>query len=164
MHAKPVGRGYVILEAGADHPWRAADKSLAGAELHAHEFHYSSLSGLPAETRYAYAVRRGHGIDGHRDGILLHRLLASYTHLRATSRLRLAGEVRAATSANRNHPDSKEIQVMFTDPKRRRADRQSRRRTAGPSRHAARCRQTRRKATANWSTAWASTTNARTTW
>jgi cobyrinic acid a,c-diamide synthase len=23
MHAKPVGRGYVILEAGADHPWRA---------------------------------------------------------------------------------------------------------------------------------------------
>jgi cobyrinic acid a,c-diamide synthase len=85
MHAKPVGRGYVILEAGADHPWRGADKSLAGSALHAHEFHYSSLNGLPADTRYAYAVRRGHGIDGAHDGILLHRLLASYTHLRATA-------------------------------------------------------------------------------
>ena len=85
MHAKPVGRGYVILEAGADHPWRGADKTLAGAALHAHEFHYSSLNGLPADTRYAYAVRRGHGIDGAHDGILLYRLLASYTHLRATA-------------------------------------------------------------------------------
>ena len=85
MHPKPVGRGYVILEAGAAHPWRGADKSLAGAALHAHEFHYSSLNGLPADTRYAYAVRRGHGIDGAHDGILLHRMLASYTHLRATA-------------------------------------------------------------------------------
>jgi cobyrinic acid a,c-diamide synthase len=30
-------------------------------------------------------VRRGHGIDGAHDGIVLHRLLASYTHLRATA-------------------------------------------------------------------------------
>ena len=95
MHAKPVGRGYVILEANADHPWRSTDMSAATREtphpaagsttLHAHEFHYSSLSDLPADTRYAYAVRRGHGVDGQRDGIVSHRLLASYTHLRATS-------------------------------------------------------------------------------
>ena len=95
MHGKPVGRGYVILEANANHPWRANDNFAGAGEtkrpatdaatLHAHEFHYSSLSDLPADTRYAYAVRRGHGIDGHRDGVLLHRLLASYTHLRATS-------------------------------------------------------------------------------
>ena len=95
MHDKPVGRGYVILEANANHPWRAPDvTSGAGAALdaasattalHAHEFHYSSLHNLPADTRYAYAVRRGHGIDGQHDGILQHRLLASYTHLRATS-------------------------------------------------------------------------------
>ncbi len=95
MHAKPVGRGYVILEANANHPWRSADMSAGTREtphpaagsttLHAHEFHYSSLSDLPADTRYAYAVRRGHGVDGQRDGIVSHRLLASYTHLRATS-------------------------------------------------------------------------------
>ena len=92
MHAKPVGRGYVILEANENHPWRSAQGhgSAVAAEsgpalLHAHEFHYSSLTELPADTRYAYAVRRGHGVDGRRDGILLHRLLASYSHLRATS-------------------------------------------------------------------------------
>ena len=92
MHAKPVGRGYVILEATESHPWRAehGHGSTLPAEsgtslLHAHEFHYSSLSKLPPDTVYAYAVRRGHGVDGRRDGILLHRLLASYSHLRATS-------------------------------------------------------------------------------
>ena len=85
----------MILEANANHPWRSSGNPTGAGEtqraptdaatLHAHEFHYSSLSDLPADTRYAYSVRRGHGIDGHRDGILLHRLLASYTHLRATS-------------------------------------------------------------------------------
>ncbi|MDP2132348.1 MAG: hypothetical protein Q8J99_01930, partial [Sulfuritalea sp.] len=95
MHPKPVGRGYVILEANADHPWRnaatcdiadqEAGPASAQAPLYAHEFHYSSLSGLPTDTRYAYTVRRGHGIDGRHDGVLLHRLLASYTHLRATN-------------------------------------------------------------------------------
>jgi cobyrinic acid a,c-diamide synthase len=114
MHAKPVGRGYVILEANADHPWRASGANAGAAEapyagataalLHAHEFHYSSLAGLPADTRYAYAVRRGHGIDGKHDGILLHRLLASYTHLRATSGCdwpaRFVRHVRACLTVN----------------------------------------------------------------
>ncbi|MDA8259426.1 MAG: cobyrinate a,c-diamide synthase [Betaproteobacteria bacterium] len=85
MHPKPVGRGYVILEAQPSHPWRSTDQALGAAPLHAHEFHYSDLSDLPPDTRYAYAVRRGHGIDGRHDGVLLHRMLASYTHLRATS-------------------------------------------------------------------------------
>ena len=85
MHAKPVGRGYVILEANAEHPWRQAAMGVASTPLHAHEFHYSSLDGLPTDTRYAYTVRRGYGVDGKHDGVLLHRLLASYTHLRATT-------------------------------------------------------------------------------
>ena len=115
MHPKPVGRGYVILEANADHPWRhiAGDDGCARearpapeqAPLHAHEFHYSSLSGLPADTRYAYTVRRGHGIDGQHDGVLLHRLLASYTHLRATSGCdwpeKFVRHVRACLTANK---------------------------------------------------------------
>lgn len=94
MHPKPVGRGYVILESTGAHPWRAQLDS-AGSDtrrpasadffslIHAHEFHYSELRGLPAATRYAYRVKRGHGIDGSHDGIILHNLLASYTHLRA---------------------------------------------------------------------------------
>jgi cobyrinic acid a,c-diamide synthase len=114
MHDKPVGRGYVILEANANHPWRdvdhgagtdrPGDRTAVPTALHAHEFHYSSLSELPADIRYAYAVRRGHGIDGRHDGILRHRLLASYTHLRASSGCdwpaRFVQHVRACVAAD----------------------------------------------------------------
>jgi cobyrinic acid a,c-diamide synthase len=79
MHPRPVGRGYVHLETTADHPW-AAGRS---GKVHAHEFHYSSLDNLPADSRYAWRVARGHGIDGDNDGLVIHNLLASYTHLRS---------------------------------------------------------------------------------
>lgn len=85
MNPKPVGRGYVILDSTEAHPWRSREGIGGSAELHAHEFHYSDIAGLPDDTRYAYAVRRGHGIDGHHDGIVRHRMLASYTHLRAAA-------------------------------------------------------------------------------
>jgi cobyrinic acid a,c-diamide synthase len=116
MHDKPVGRGYVILEPNVNHPWRPAGQGAAAdhapdpasAALHAHEFHYSSLHGLPADTRYAYAVRRGHGIDGQRDGVVLHRLLASYTHLRASGRCdwpaKFVQHVRGCLAADHKEP------------------------------------------------------------
>jgi cobyrinic acid a,c-diamide synthase len=118
MHDKPVGRGYVILEPNASHPWRGTDKTAGtahapdpaadSATLHAHEFHYSSLCDLPADTRYAYAVRRGYGVDGRHDGVLVHRLLASYTHLRATSRCdwpaKFVGHVRNCLTADHKEP------------------------------------------------------------
>ena len=50
--------------------------------IFAHEFHYSSLENLPPDTEFAYRVTRGHGINGKHDGLVLHNLLASYTHLR----------------------------------------------------------------------------------
>jgi len=84
MHDKPVGRGYVRLaETGALGWPRAAEPP---ETIAAHEFHYSSLENLPADTRYAYRVVRGHGCDGRNDGILVHNLLASYTHLRTSAR------------------------------------------------------------------------------
>ena len=52
--------------------------------VRAHEFHYSSLENLPADLKCAYTVKRGHGIDGRRDGIVVNNLLASYAHLRST--------------------------------------------------------------------------------
>ncbi len=80
MHARPVGRGYVHLSENPGHPWpRPRDPA---QEIRAHEFHYSSLENLPSGSRFAYQVKRGHGIDGQRDGLMVHRLLASYTHLR----------------------------------------------------------------------------------
>ena len=91
MHLRPRGRGYVVLEPTGDAPWTPR----ARGALHAHEFHHSSLedvgepSANPAANpaadpgwRYAYRVRRGHGIDGERDGIVIGNLLASYGHLR----------------------------------------------------------------------------------
>ncbi len=83
MHERPVGRGYVALSPTAEHPWRRDGDEVP--LLHAHEFHYSSLDNLPATTRYAYTMSRGHGIDGKRDGIVYKNLLASYTHLRSSA-------------------------------------------------------------------------------
>ena len=39
--------------------------------MRAHEFHYASLENLPTDVRCAYAVKRGHGIDGERDGVVV---------------------------------------------------------------------------------------------
>ena len=78
LHDKPIGRGYVSLESTEHMPW----PGLRGQSVKGHEFHYSSLSGLSSQTRYAWRVSRGHGIDGQNDGIVQGRLLASYAHLR----------------------------------------------------------------------------------
>ena len=84
MHARPQGRGYAILEADpARHPWPGAAHD--GKPVHAHEFHYSSLDGLPDDCRFAWRVERGHGIANKRDGLVYRNLLASYCHLRNTA-------------------------------------------------------------------------------
>ena len=81
MHDKPQGRGYVGLTASKSHPW--CDGHI-NTSIQAHEFHYSSLKHDDNSLNYAYRVDRGHGIDGDNDGIILHNLLASYSHLRHT--------------------------------------------------------------------------------
>ena len=84
MHEKPVGRGYVRLAPTAAHPWVPQDTQGSHPdEIPAHEFHYSSLENLAPDTVFAYEVKRGHGTDGHHDGIVHKNLLASYTHLRS---------------------------------------------------------------------------------
>lgn len=82
MHEKPQGRGYVRLSETGRSPWPAQGDQQQ--EIHAHEFHYSSLVGLEAnEDDYAYRVERGYGIDGTNDGYVYKNLLASYTHRRS---------------------------------------------------------------------------------
>ena len=83
MHDKPVGRGYVRLKETGASPWMG---DVQEEDIHAHEFHYSSLENLPDGLTYAYEVLRGYGIDGKRDGLVHRNLLASYTHLRSTRR------------------------------------------------------------------------------
>jgi cobyrinic acid a,c-diamide synthase len=79
MHERPVGRGYVALETTGDSPWSAD----VGQTLRGHEFHYSSLENVAPELKFAYRVKRGHGVDGQRDGIVYRNVLASYAHLRS---------------------------------------------------------------------------------
>ncbi len=77
MRAKPIGRGYVQLSPNNNHPW-----SGVAEQIYAHEFHYSKLENINPNTRYAYQVLRGVGVDNMQDGILIYNLLATYTHLR----------------------------------------------------------------------------------
>ena len=85
MHERPVGRGYVELVESGDFPWpaRAAAEG-PGTAARAHEFHYASLENLAPDVRCVYRVKRGHGVDGERDGIVVGNTLASFTHLRST--------------------------------------------------------------------------------
>jgi cobyrinic acid a,c-diamide synthase len=86
MRERPVGRGYVRLVQTADHPWPLAS-SVAGSptpQILGHEFHHSELVDADPHLRYAYAVQRGHGVDGQRDGVIVGNLLASYSHLRGS--------------------------------------------------------------------------------
>jgi len=79
MHDKPQGRGIVRLAQAAGAPWRIGD------EIQAHEFHYAALENCPCDALdYAWAVRRGFGIDGKHDGIVMHNLVAGFAHLRHT--------------------------------------------------------------------------------
>lgn len=77
MTPKPIGRGYVQLEPSSDHPW-----SNVSNQIFAHEFHYSKLDNIDPNTRYAFKVLRGVGVDNKQDGIVKYNLLACYTHLR----------------------------------------------------------------------------------
>jgi len=80
MHERPLGRGYVHLQETGAMPWGGS-----GALLRAHEFHHSSLENLDPAVAFAYRVRRGHGIDGTNDGVVIHNLVASYAHLRSAA-------------------------------------------------------------------------------
>ena len=82
MHQRPQGRGYVRLQATAAQPWHGEHDD--GAEIAAHEFHYSALENLDSPHAYAFDVLRGAGIDGRHDGYVYKNLLACYTHQRTT--------------------------------------------------------------------------------
>jgi cobyrinic acid a,c-diamide synthase len=88
MHKRPIGRGYVQLAGTGALPW--PDPGGEAALLPAHEFHYASLENLPEGLAYAYEVKRGHGIDGRRDGLVIGNLVAGFSHHRQTAANRWA--------------------------------------------------------------------------
>jgi cobyrinic acid a,c-diamide synthase len=87
MHERPQGRGYVRLCETPRLPWPEVSPQV---EFAAHEFHYSSLENITAPLSYALDVRRGTGIDGKHDGIVINNLVATYSHLRDTRQHRWA--------------------------------------------------------------------------
>ncbi|RDH81087.1 MAG: cobyrinic acid a,c-diamide synthase [endosymbiont of Galathealinum brachiosum] len=84
MHKAPQGRGYIKLEETAHHPW-ATFKPTPEPVIAGHEFHYSALENLDANVKFAYQVKRGSGINGKSDGIVINNTLACYAHLRDTA-------------------------------------------------------------------------------
>jgi len=80
MCARPQGRGYTRLMATENCPWPLKD-----AVLNAHEFHYARIENLPKDTKFAFNVERGAGVDGMHDGIMVNNLLAGFCHMRNTS-------------------------------------------------------------------------------
>ena len=87
MHERPQGRGYVRLCETPRLPWPEVNTRV---EFAAHEFHYSSLENITGTLSYSLDVRRGTGIDGKHDGIVINKLVASYSHLRDTRQHRWA--------------------------------------------------------------------------
>lgn len=84
MYEKPQGRGYIKLEETENHPWHdfqpEPEPVIAG-----HEFHYSALENIDSDVKFAYRVKRGSGINGQYDGIVINNTLACYAHLRDTA-------------------------------------------------------------------------------
>jgi cobyrinic acid a,c-diamide synthase len=89
MHDTPQGRGLVRLAPTGEAPWSASGD--AEGLVPAHEFHHAALTGIDPGARFAYRVARGYGIDGAHDGIVVGNVLASFSHMRDTSRNRWAG-------------------------------------------------------------------------
>jgi cobyrinic acid a,c-diamide synthase len=74
---KPVGHGYVMSEVTRDNPFFTK-----GAMIYGHEFHYSKLT-YEKDPEFAVRMRRGFGVNGINDGVVVDNVFASYAHIHA---------------------------------------------------------------------------------
>jgi cobyrinic acid a,c-diamide synthase len=49
--------------------------------LRGHEFHYSELDSIPRDSKFAYKLSIGNGIQNKQDGMMVYNTLAAYGHL-----------------------------------------------------------------------------------
>ncbi len=80
MCARPQGRGHTRLSPSDDCLWQ-----IEGGAFKAHEFHYAKIDNLPADTKFGFDVKRGAGISGAQDGIVVNNLMAGFCHMRNTA-------------------------------------------------------------------------------
>jgi cobyrinic acid a,c-diamide synthase len=78
MTPSPEGRGYIQFKENQHAFWPPNPSS----PIHAHEFHYSHLSGLAEHSTLVFDVTRGNGIQNKQDGIRINNTLACYAHQR----------------------------------------------------------------------------------
>ncbi len=76
MTERPQGHGYVIAQVDQDNPFFKK-----GIALRGHEFHNSRIITDEQSLNTAYKLSRGNGLGNGCDGIVIHNVLASYTHL-----------------------------------------------------------------------------------
>ncbi|AFC98840.1 cobyrinic acid a,c-diamide synthase [Methanocella conradii HZ254] len=72
--------GYVAGQFEKDTPIGAKGSFFKG-----HEFHYSIITDIPPDAKFAYRMDRGIGIKDGMDGMMVNNTLGSYTHLHAAS-------------------------------------------------------------------------------
>ena len=80
MCERPQGRGHTRLSPSDDCLWQ-----IEGGAFKAHEFHYAKVDNLPADTKFGFDVKRGAGISGTHDGIVVNNLMAGFCHMRNTT-------------------------------------------------------------------------------
>ena len=77
MEEKPQGHGYTILNVDMENPFYPVGETIKG-----HEFHYSRpLITKKENIKTVFDVKRGHCLDGKRDGLCKRNLFATYTHI-----------------------------------------------------------------------------------
>jgi cobyrinic acid a,c-diamide synthase len=76
---RPQGHGYTIVQVERKNPFYQPGQTLLG-----HEFHYSSVKEWCGDdTHLAFAMQRGAGFVDGKDGVCVHNVLATYTHIHA---------------------------------------------------------------------------------
>ncbi len=82
---KKLCLNYTLAKVVRDNPF-----SHIGDIIRGHEFHYSRITEVPNDARFAYSMQLGMGIDGKRDGWIEYSLLAPYSHTHFASNPKLA--------------------------------------------------------------------------
>lgn len=100
LEKKPQGHGYTTLTVDHENPYFPVGTTISG-----HEFHYCRILSQREENTYtAFSVRKGTGINGHREGLCRKNILAGFTHLHALGTPGWAGAIidRARQYRNEN--------------------------------------------------------------
>ncbi len=58
----------------------------AGKTIRGHEFHYSRIDNIPKDSKFAYQLSKGKGVNGSKDGFVEYNTLASYMHMHFANR------------------------------------------------------------------------------